>query len=166
MGKLLLTDGAKFLADQAGCYWLYDIVYSTLPRLPDDWFAVVKLKVDLGAKRGVVIIEDGNGHEFYRQEIPFTDFPLAEITRMGTSAADPRRCSCCQTSTKSKTASRGQRPHGGGGRIDTPRRLLHPMGPRREAPARPGVARAARKVLLSSRHPERLNSTLSLRQWV
>lgn len=80
IGKLLLTDGAKFLADNAGCYWLYDIVWSVLPKLPEDSFAVVTLTVDLDARRGVVVIGDGNDRKLYRQRIPFTDFPLAEIT--------------------------------------------------------------------------------------
>lgn len=44
---LLLTDGAKFLAEEAGCYWLYDVVWSVLRQLPEDWFAVVKLTVEL-----------------------------------------------------------------------------------------------------------------------
>lgn len=78
--KLLLTDGAKFLADQTGCYWLYDIVSSVPPELLDYWFAVVKLTVDLVAKTGVVVIEDGNDRQLYRQEIPLTDFSLAGVT--------------------------------------------------------------------------------------
>jgi hypothetical protein len=54
-------------------------VWSVLNQLPEDWFAVVKLTVDLAKKHGVVVIEDGNEHEHYRQEIPYTDFPLSEI---------------------------------------------------------------------------------------
>ncbi|MGI8427621.1 MAG: DUF6876 family protein [Actinomycetota bacterium] len=80
MGPLVLTDGAKFLADQAGCYWLYDIVFSVLPKLRGEGFAAVKLTVDLAKKKGVVVIEDGNDRRLYRQVIKFTDFPLAAIT--------------------------------------------------------------------------------------
>ena len=43
-----------------------------------DWFVVVKTSVQQG--RALMVYEDGNGHEHARQEIPYTDFPLAEIT--------------------------------------------------------------------------------------
>lgn len=78
-GGLLLTDGAKFLADQAGCYWLYDIVASVFSKLCLEEFAAVTLTVDLDKKRGVVVIEDGNDRELYRQAIPSTDFPLEKV---------------------------------------------------------------------------------------
>ena len=97
MGPIVLTDGAKYLADNAGCYWLYDIVFSVLPKLRGEGFAAVKLTVDLAKKKGIVVIDDGNGRKLYRQVIPYTDFPLA---------ASRRRCSCCRASIKKKRHSR------------------------------------------------------------
>jgi uncharacterized protein DUF6876 len=52
MGKLVVTDGTKFLADQAGCYWLCDIVFSVLPKLSGEGFAAMKLTVNLAKKEG------------------------------------------------------------------------------------------------------------------
>lgn len=77
--KHLLTDGTKFLADQARCYWLMDAIASHLSEIgTEDWFVLVKMKVCDG--QAVMHYEDGNGNEHARQEIPYTDFPLAEIT--------------------------------------------------------------------------------------
>ena len=41
---LLVTDGVEFLADNAGCYWLLDMVWSYLPvlRKSRDTFFVVR----------------------------------------------------------------------------------------------------------------------------
>lgn len=75
----LLTDGTKFLADQARCYWMMDAIASHLIEIGTaDWFVVVKTKVS--DSKALMVYEDGNGHEHARQEIPYTDFPLAEIT--------------------------------------------------------------------------------------
>lgn len=38
---LLATDGTKYLADQAGAYWLLDIIWSVLPKVADE-FAVLE----------------------------------------------------------------------------------------------------------------------------
>ena len=75
----LLTDGTKFLADQARCYWMMDAIASHLIEIGTaDWFVVVKTKAS--DSKALMVYEDGNGHEHARQEIPYTDFPLAEIT--------------------------------------------------------------------------------------
>ena len=42
-----------------------------------NWFVLIKLQVQ--RSRAVMINEDGNGHEYARQEIAFTDFPLSSI---------------------------------------------------------------------------------------
>jgi hypothetical protein len=41
---LLATDGAKYLADEAGAYWLLDIIWSVLSRITDE-FAVFELEL-------------------------------------------------------------------------------------------------------------------------
>ena len=75
----LLTDGTKYLAEQAECFWMMDAIASHLMEISTaDWFVVVKTTVKNDA--ALMVYEDGNGHEHARQEIPFTDFPLAEIT--------------------------------------------------------------------------------------
>ncbi len=75
----LLTDGAKYLADQAACYWLMDAVASHLNEIgTQDWFLLIRL--ELKGTTATLIYEDGNGHEHARQAIPYTDFPLEQIS--------------------------------------------------------------------------------------
>ena len=75
----LLTDGTKYLAENAACFWMMDAVASHLSEIGTaDWFVVVKTTVS--NLKALMVYEDGNGHEHARQEIPYTDFPLTEIT--------------------------------------------------------------------------------------
>ena len=77
--KHLLTDGTKFLAEQAKCFWLMNEIASHLVEIGTaDWFIVVKTTVN--NSKVLVVYEDGNGHEYVRQEIPFSDLPLNELT--------------------------------------------------------------------------------------
>ena len=77
--KCVITDGAKYLADTAGAYWLMDAAAIYLMELgTDDWFVLVRLVVN--DSRAVLTLEDGNGAIRAQQEIPYTDFPLAEQT--------------------------------------------------------------------------------------
>lgn len=82
--KVVLTDGAYYLAETAGAFWLMDIIGSVYTAHPehkkfwDEGFAVWTLKVE--GSKGVVTADDGNGNIFYTQDIPFTNFPLSEIT--------------------------------------------------------------------------------------
>ena len=75
----LLTDGTKYLAEKAECFWMMDAIASHLGEIgTEDWFVQVRMTVN--CKRATMIYEDGNGNEHARQEIPFTDFPLSSIT--------------------------------------------------------------------------------------
>lgn len=74
----LLTDGTKYVAEAAGAFWLMDAAASHLDEIgTDDWFVLIKLNVS--DDRAVMIYEDGNGHEYARQEIAYTDFPMPGI---------------------------------------------------------------------------------------
>ena len=76
--KHLLTDGTKFLAERAACYWIMDAIASHLSEIgTNDWFVLVK--VEVRSHIALMIYEGGNGHEHARQEIPYTDFPLARL---------------------------------------------------------------------------------------
>jgi hypothetical protein len=78
------TDGVYFLAENAQCYWLLDIIDSVAPF---NDFAVVVLTVTEGEgwRSGKVIID--NGHDkrsrdhklFHTQDIEYTDFPLESV---------------------------------------------------------------------------------------
>ena len=75
----LLTDGTKYLAEEAECFWLMDAVASHLMEIGTaEWFVLVRVQVTEG--RAVMIYEDGNDREHARQEIPHTDFALNSIT--------------------------------------------------------------------------------------
>jgi len=75
----LLTDGTHCLAEQAGCYWLMDAVVSHVAEIGTaDWLVVVRIEVD--ECRAIMRYEDGNGREVARQAIPYTDFPLSNLT--------------------------------------------------------------------------------------
>ncbi len=75
----LLTDGTKYLADAAECYWMMDAIASHLSEIGiQDWFVQVRMTVK--NSRATMFYEDGNGKEHARQQIPFTDFPMQGIS--------------------------------------------------------------------------------------
>ena len=76
--RTVLTDGAKYLADAAGCYWLMDAIASHLVGLPEGTgFAQCTLSLD--GRSAELVIDDGNGAQLAFQYIEWTDFPLPEI---------------------------------------------------------------------------------------
>lgn len=77
--RWLLTDGTKWLADNAGCYWLMDLIASHGPAIRAEGFAAIKLKKTTPTDCDVAI-EDGNDSVLAEQTGIFTDFPLEEIT--------------------------------------------------------------------------------------
>ena len=77
--KCLLTDGARYLAEEAGAFWLMDAAASYLIELgTDDWFVHIQLRVT--GSTALLMLEDGNGHVRAQQQIPCTDFPMPEQT--------------------------------------------------------------------------------------
>lgn len=80
MRNMLMTDGVTWLTEN-GCAWLVDIVasYQGSAHIKQQSFQCWRLVVDLNARAGVVVMDDGNGKEFVRQLIPFTDCPVGEL---------------------------------------------------------------------------------------
>jgi hypothetical protein len=79
---VLFTDGAKYVADQAGAYWLLDEIAIIQPhnaRVAAEGFQVWMLAVNAD-QTGVLTCEDGNDNVVYTKEIEYTDFPLDGIT--------------------------------------------------------------------------------------
>ena len=74
----LLTDGTKYLAEEAGAYWLMDAIASYLPQFTGKQDFVVAKLVRTGCKAQLTL-DDGNGRVLDQQHIPYTDFPLASI---------------------------------------------------------------------------------------
>ncbi|WP_158920892.1 DUF6876 family protein [Acidisphaera sp. S103] len=80
--KVTFTDGAKYVADQAGAYWLLDEIAIIQPHdkaVAAEEFQVWTLKVREN-HTATLTCEDGNGHAVFAKDIPFTDFPLPEFT--------------------------------------------------------------------------------------
>ncbi len=75
-----LTDGAKYLAEKAECFWLFDLYWSHIMSIvpSENEFTVLKLTVTDG--KASAVIEDGNDNAIAGQEIEYTDFPLPSIT--------------------------------------------------------------------------------------
>lgn len=78
--NIVLTDGVKWLADNAECYWLMDLIasYQSFPTVRRNPFQVWKIKVNTSAQ-AMIVCEDGNNNELAHQFIEFTDMPLAEV---------------------------------------------------------------------------------------
>ncbi len=76
---VFLTDGTKYLSETAGCYWLMDAIASHLKYLQSSQ-AFVCCKFTCQDSRGHLIMTDGNETNLAKQRIPFTDFPISEIT--------------------------------------------------------------------------------------
>lgn len=80
--NILYTDGARFVAEQGGAYWLLDeiaIAQLSSQAVAAEEFQVWKLAVRRD-RTATLTCEDGNYNVVYTQEIPFTDFPAPEIT--------------------------------------------------------------------------------------
>lgn len=79
---VLYTDGAKFVADNGGAYWLIDeIAFAQRyeKRVASEAFQVWKLTVNADWS-ALLSCEDGNGKKVFRKKIEFTDFPMNSIT--------------------------------------------------------------------------------------
>jgi len=79
--NIIITDGVKFLCEQAQCFWLIDCIFSyqTLEKVTAEPFQVIDLTVDLEQQTGLIIVTDGNEQELMRQKLDYTDFPLSHI---------------------------------------------------------------------------------------
>ena len=78
---VLFTDGAKFVADQAGAYWLLDeiaLAQRYAKNVAREEFQLWKLTLNPD-HTALLACEDGNGNAVYSKAIEYTDFPLPEI---------------------------------------------------------------------------------------
>jgi hypothetical protein len=78
---VLFTDGAKYVADKGGAYWLIDEIALAQRYEKDvigEEFQLWKLSVNPD-HTATLTCDDGNGHAVLTKRIPFTDFPLEEI---------------------------------------------------------------------------------------
>jgi hypothetical protein len=79
--SVLFTDGAKYVADSAGAYWLLDeIAFAQKgePAVTAEEFQLWKLTVKPDAT-GTLVCEDGNSHAVFTKELDYTDFPAEGV---------------------------------------------------------------------------------------
>ena len=79
--NVVYTEGAQFLAEKAGAYWLLDTVAITQvhePAVQREPFQAWKLKVNED-NTALLTCDDGNGRIVYTEQIAYTDFPLPEV---------------------------------------------------------------------------------------
>ncbi|TLD71487.1 hypothetical protein FEM03_08150 [Phragmitibacter flavus] len=79
--KVLYTDGVKHVADCGEAYWLLDeIAFAQgIPVIAAEQFQLWRLKLT-STNSASLDCEDGNMNLVFTKLIPFTDFPLDEIT--------------------------------------------------------------------------------------
>lgn len=79
--EVLFTDGAKYLADRGGAYWLLDeiaLAQRHQRAVAGEAFQLWKLAVHPD-RTAALACEDGNGRTVYSKAIGYTDFPLPEV---------------------------------------------------------------------------------------
>jgi len=80
---LMATDGVKYLAEQAECFWLLDLYWSHLLGIDPESHPFTVLKMSVQKSAAYVVIEDGNDNVLAKQFVAYTDFPLASIMLYG-----------------------------------------------------------------------------------
>lgn len=80
--KFIYTEGVRHLAEKAGAYWFLEYIFSKqeIKTISKEGFQAWTIKVNQQEHRASVILEDGDTNEICRYLIPFTDFPLDELT--------------------------------------------------------------------------------------
>lgn len=79
--RILYTDSIRHMMVKGAAFWLIDeIAFQQYhPRVRTEQFQVWTLTVNLKEATGTLTCEDGNGRVLCSKQIPYTDFPLAEI---------------------------------------------------------------------------------------
>lgn len=80
--RIVFSEGAKYLADEAGAYWLLNAIafaQQDTPAVEAEEFQVWTLAVHADHS-ATLTCEDGNYNRVSTKEVPVTDFPLDGIT--------------------------------------------------------------------------------------
>lgn len=82
--NVIASDGAMYVAEQCGAYWLLDVIGSHMPQVPKtEAFCVAILGKDAAYDGGgwtFRLVDDVPSNKIYAtQKIEFSDFPLDEI---------------------------------------------------------------------------------------
>jgi hypothetical protein len=78
--QVIYTEGAQFVAETGGAYWLLDeiAIAQFIQKVKREPFQTWILRVT--GESATLVCDDGNGNVVLRKHIQFTDFPLDEIT--------------------------------------------------------------------------------------
>lgn len=78
--KILLTDGCKYVAEEAQAYWLFDVIlsYQMHSIIRNEAFQHWEIKKQMQGE-WLITCDDGNGNILARQTISYSDFPLSAI---------------------------------------------------------------------------------------
>jgi hypothetical protein len=79
--SVLYTDGAKYVAESAGAYWLLDeiaLAQKGQPAVAAEEFQLWKLAVNADTT-GTLTCEDGNGSAVFTKRLDYTDFPAEGV---------------------------------------------------------------------------------------
>lgn len=79
----VVTDGLKYLMDQADCYWLAQLYGLHLVSIDFNQQPFTVLKFHRRGSGGIVKIEDGNDNVLAWQNLDYTDFPLDHFSLYG-----------------------------------------------------------------------------------
>jgi hypothetical protein len=74
----VVTEGLKYLMDEADCYWLAQLFGLHLISIDFNNNQFTVLVFTRKSEGGIVNIEDGNGNLFVQQRLDYTDFPFDE----------------------------------------------------------------------------------------
>jgi hypothetical protein len=85
---VVLTEGALYAAQEAGCFWLFDLFASHLSAIDSSKEEFTCLKLSKVNSSCNVVIDDGNGNVLAKQHVEYTDFPLNAFTLYGCWAGD------------------------------------------------------------------------------
>ena len=80
--NVVFTDGAKYVADEGGAYWLLDeiaLAQRGEKAVAAEEFQVWTLKVNAD-RTASLTCEDGNGKTVFEKRLDYTDFPADAIT--------------------------------------------------------------------------------------
>ncbi len=80
--NVLYTDGAKYVAEEGGAYWLLDEIALAQRgdrRVAAEEFQVWRVSVNADCTARLTC-EDGNGNTVLEKRLDYTDFPVPHIT--------------------------------------------------------------------------------------
>ena len=75
--NILYTEGVKYVAEEAGAYWLIDemVFGQSRPKVRREPFQVWTLTLNKTGRGARLACTDGNGNKLFSKLITYTDFP-------------------------------------------------------------------------------------------